>query len=154
MALSKYMPVTSIGINNSHYSTCHCDCNDHNDHGCLAHHSCVAHNIYRYLMFFNLFSSLGNFASNEGQVYCKPHFMELFKSKGKCCCLQCIAHPPCMSKGVSLGVSVWGLSLDCSVWGPSLGAQSVLLSLDCSVWGSQSGGLSLGGSVWGLSLGA
>ena len=37
-------------------------------------------------MFFNLFSSLGNFASNEGQVYCKPHFMELFKSKGKCCC--------------------------------------------------------------------
>jgi len=25
---------------------------------------------------------LGNFASLHGQVFCKPHFMELFKNKG------------------------------------------------------------------------
>ena len=32
-------------------------------------------------MFF-LFDSLGNYASLHGQIYCKPHFKQLFKSKG------------------------------------------------------------------------
>lgn len=32
--------------------------------------------------FFLLFDSLGNYASLHGKIYCKPHFKQLFKSKG------------------------------------------------------------------------
>uniref|UniRef100_A0A8B7WBJ8 Xin actin-binding repeat-containing protein 2 n=1 Tax=Castor canadensis TaxID=51338 RepID=A0A8B7WBJ8_CASCN len=35
-----------------------------------------------FFSFFFLFGSLGNYASLHGQIYCKPHFKQLFKSKG------------------------------------------------------------------------
>lgn len=37
--------------------------------------------LYLKINFF-LFNSLGNYASLHGQIYCKPHFKQLFKSKG------------------------------------------------------------------------
>jgi len=39
--------------------------------------------VYLFLIFcFIIIFRLGNYTANDGQIYCKPHFLQLFAIKG------------------------------------------------------------------------
>ena len=44
-------------------------------------------------------SSLGNFAGMDGKLYCKPHFIAMFKTKGECSSLPSLTYTSDVNTG-------------------------------------------------------
>jgi len=59
----------------------------------------------KYIVIFGvLFCSITNFACMEGHIYCKPHFMEIFMTKGER--EKCTLHVIWLKKKSVLSVAV------------------------------------------------